>query len=724
MSTYLDRSSLRVSPVLAEFIEAEVVPGLNITADEFWSSLSSVVKDLTPTNKALLAKRDQLQNQLDSWNQANQSSFDANSYQAFLKEIGYLVEEGDEFQIGTQNIDVEIAGQAGPQLVVPTSNARFALNATNARWGSMYDALYGTDAISEEDGAQKVGPYNPIRGDKVIQFCRNLLDSHWPLETGSHADVVKYSVGSQGLLVSLENGDQCGLVESSQCLGYQGDAQSPNSILLSHNGLRLAIEIDAGSSIGKTDKAGVKDLTTEAALTTIQDFEDSVAAVDAQDKVVVYRNWLGLMKGDLAESFDKGGKTLTRTLTQDKRYTSVDGNELVLHGRSLLFCRNVGHLMSNPAILDEHGEEIQEGIMDAMISVLIAKHDLEGDGELKNSRAGSVYIVKPKMHGPEEVAFANTLFDRVEDELRLARHTVKIGVMDEERRTTVNLKECIRQVKDRVVFINTGFLDRTGDEIHTSMLLGAMAPKAEIKQQPWITAYEDWNVDIGLECGLSGKAQIGKGMWAMPDEMAEMLVNKVGHPEAGANTAWVPSPNGATLHATHYHQVDVFAVQKVLRERARASLEDILTIPLSASPKELSEAEIQAELDNNIQGILGYVVRWIDQGVGCSKVPDINNVGLMEDRATLRISSQHIANWLEHGICDKAQVEATFERMADIVDQQNVNDVAYQAMAGHFETSIAYQAALALVFEGKTQPNGYTEPLLHEYRLKLKAAHS
>lgn len=709
---------------MAEFIEAEVVPGLNITADEFWSSLSSVVKDLTPTNKALLAKRDQLQNQLDSWNQANQSSFDANSYQAFLKEIGYLVEEGDEFQIGTQNIDVEIAGQAGPQLVVPTSNARFALNATNARWGSMYDALYGTDAISEEDGAQKVGPYNPIRGDKVIQFCRNLLDSHWPLETGSHADVVKYSVGSQGLLVSLENGDQCGLVESSQCLGYQGDAQSPNSILLSHNGLRLAIEIDAGSSIGKTDKAGVKDLTTEAALTTIQDFEDSVAAVDAQDKVVVYRNWLGLMKGDLAESFDKGGKTLTRTLTQDKRYTSVDGNELVLHGRSLLFCRNVGHLMSNPAILDEHGEEIQEGIMDAMISVLIAKHDLEGDGELKNSRAGSVYIVKPKMHGPEEVAFANTLFDRVEDELRLARHTVKIGVMDEERRTTVNLKECIRQVKDRVVFINTGFLDRTGDEIHTSMLLGAMAPKAEIKQQPWITAYEDWNVDIGLECGLSGKAQIGKGMWAMPDEMAEMLVNKVGHPEAGANTAWVPSPNGATLHATHYHQVDVFAVQKVLRERARASLEDILTIPLSASPKELSEAEIQAELDNNIQGILGYVVRWIDQGVGCSKVPDINNVGLMEDRATLRISSQHIANWLEHGICDKAQVEATFERMADIVDQQNVNDVAYQAMAGHFETSIAYQAALALVFEGKTQPNGYTEPLLHEYRLKLKAAHS
>lgn len=722
MRPYIERSSLKVSPIMAEFIETEVLPGLDTTADQFWASLASVVSDLTPTNNALLAKRDQLQKQLDVWNQANQAWFDLDSYKKFLLDIGYLVKEGDDFNIGTQNVDAEIAQQAGPQLVVPTSNARFALNATNARWGSLYDALYGTDAIPEQAGAEKGGAYNPIRGAKVIQFCRDLLDAHWPLSTGSHGEVGKYQANDAGLVAILENGDQASLREPSQCLGYQGDAENPTSILLTHNGLRLAIEIDASSPIGKTDKAGVKDLTTEAALTTIQDFEDSVAAVDAEDKVGVYRNWLGLMKGDLSESFEKGGQTQTRKLAQDRHYTALDGSQLVLHGRSLLFCRNVGHLMSNPAILDAQDNEIQEGIMDAMISVLIAKHDLKSTGGLRNSRTGSVYIVKPKMHGPQEVAFANSLFNRVEDELSLARHTVKIGVMDEERRTTVNLKECIRQVKDRVVFINTGFLDRTGDEIHTSMLLGAMAPKAEIKQLPWITAYEDWNVDIGLECGLSGKAQIGKGMWAMPDEMAEMLLAKIGHPRAGANTAWVPSPNGATLHATHYHDEDVFALQAKLAKRARASLDDILSIPLSKAPDELTDAQIQAELDNNIQGILGYVVRWIDQGVGCSKVPDINNVGLMEDRATLRISSQHIANWLEHEVCNQAQVRETFERMAAVVDKQNAGDAAYQPMDGHLKASIAYQAALALVFEGKTQPNGYTEPLLHAYRLKLKAS--
>jgi len=687
MSTYVDRSSLKVSPLMADFIESEVLPGLAVSADEFWVSLASVVDDLTPVNRALLAKRDEMQVQIDNWNIANKASFDADKYKRFLTEIGYLVPEGADFTISTDNVDDEIARQAGPQLVVPTSNARFALNATNARWGSMYDALYGTDAISEEGGADKTGPYNPVRGARVIEFCRKLLDNYCPLANGSHANVVKYRFSEAGLLVDLPDDTQSGLKYPQRCLGFQGNKDAPSSILFAHNGLRFAIEIDHESVIGKTDQAGVKDVTVEAALTTIQDFEDSVAAVDAQDKVGVYRNWLGLMKGDLSESFEKGGNTLTRTLARDKRYTDLDGNDLILHGRSLLFCRNVGHLMSNPAILDANGDEIQEGIMDAMVSVLIAKHDLQGTGAVKNSRSGSVYIVKPKMHGPEEVAFANTLFNRVEDELDLARHTIKIGVMDEERRTTVNLKECIRQVKGRIAFINTGFLDRTGDEIHTSMLLGAMAPKADIKKQPWIGAYEDWNVDIGLECGFSGRAQIGKGMWAMPDEMAEMLAAKIDHPRSGANTAWVPSPNGATLHANHYHQVDVFRVQHALQARTRASLDDILTIPLSANPDALSAQQIQSELDNNAQGILGYVVRWIDQGVGCSKVPDINNVGLMEDRATLRISSQHIANWLEHGVTDKAQVQETFERMAAVVDQQNAAD-----------------------------------PLLHQYRLKLKAA--
>lgn len=721
MTNYIDRANLQVDQVLADFVESEVLPGLDIQADNFWKSLANVVADLSPINAQLLSERDELQAKLDKWNLANKDNFDAAVYKDYLYEIGYLVEEGEDFAITTQNVDDEIAIQAGAQLVVPTANARFALNAANARWGSLYDAVYGTDVISEEGGAHKSGPYNKVRGDKVIKFGRDLLDKHFPLASGSHADVVKYEVVDKVISVTLEGGAQSTFSDPSQCSGFDGDESSPSAVLLNNNGLHVVIEIDAKSAIGSLDKAGVSDLTMEAALTTIQDFEDSVAVVDAEDKVGLYRNWLGLMKGDLSETFNKGGKKITRSLQPDRAFKSLDGSEINLHGRSLLFCRNVGHLMSNPAILDSNGDEIKEGIMDAMFSVLIAKHDLNGNSNFGNSRSGSVYIVKPKMHGPKEAAFANTLFDRVEDELGLKRHTVKIGVMDEERRTTVNLKECIRQVQGRVVFINTGFLDRTGDEIHTSMQLGAMAPKAEIKQQQWITAYEDWNVDIGLECGLSGKAQIGKGMWAMPDEMAEMLAQKDMHPKAGANTAWVPSPNGATLHAIHYHATDVFEIQSILSKRARASIEEILTIPINANPSAMSAKDIQAELDNNAQGILGYVVRWIDQGVGCSKVPDINNIGLMEDRATLRISSQHIANWLEHGLTNQAQIEETFQRMAAVVDEQNADDPEYQAMAGNFDTSLAYQAALELCLKGKDQPNGYTEPLLHQYRLRLKA---
>jgi len=720
MTNYIDRANLQVAPVLADFVESEVLPGLDIEADDFWNSLAGVVDDLSPANAQLLAERDELQTKLDAWNKDNKVNFDAVAYKSYLYEIGYLVEEGDDFAITTQNVDDEIAVQAGAQLVVPTTNARFALNAANARWGSLYDAVYGTDVISEDGGAHRSGPYNEIRGDKVIRFGRDLLDDYFPLASGSHKDASKYEVTDDTVTVTLESGAQTAFSDASQCIGFDGERSSPSAILLNNNGLHVVIEIDAESAIGRLDKAGVSDITMEAALTTIQDFEDSVAVVDAADKVGLYRNWLGLMKGDLSETFIKGGKELTRSLQADRSFKSFDDSELRLHGRSLLFCRNVGHLMSNPAILDSKGDKIKEGIMDAMFSVLIAKHDLDGNSEYGNSRTGSVYIVKPKMHGPKEVAFANTLFDRVEDELGLQRHTVKIGVMDEERRTTVNLKECIRQVKDRVVFINTGFLDRTGDEIHTSMQLGAMAPKADIKQQQWITAYEDWNVDIGLECGLSGKAQIGKGMWAMPDEMAKMLAQKDAHPKAGANTAWVPSPNGATLHAIHYHATDVFDTQSALSARTRASIDDILTIPLSADPSAISADDIQAELDNNAQGILGYVVRWIDQGVGCSKVPDINNVGLVEDRATLRISSQHIANWLEHGLTNQDQIEETFQRMAAVVDTQNAGDPEYLPMAGNFDTSLAYQAALELCLKGKDQPNGYTEPLLHQYRLRLK----
>ncbi len=721
MSNYTQRSDLSVSSLLADFIEKEVLTGLSIAADDFWCSLSRAIEELGPENRALLLERESLQVQVDDWCKTNKGSFNPKEYKEFLKQIGYLVEEGQPFKIGTKGVDQEIASQAGPQLVVPTSNARFALNATNARWGSLYDALYGTDVIDESGGAGKTGAYNQVRGERVIVFARDFLDEHFPLANGSHKSAVEYRTDN-GFEARLANGDRVGLEDPNQCIAYQGTAQSPSSILLSNNGLRLAIEIDSDSPIGQTDKAGVKDLCLEAALTTIQDFEDSVAAVDAQDKVNVYRNWLGLMKGDLSDTFEKAGKRMTRTLAKDKIYTAMDSSEMILHGRSLLFCRNVGHLMTNPAIIDQHGNEVQEGIMDAFVTALISMHDVNQTGELCNSRTGSIYIVKPKMHGPKEAAFANKLFDRVEDELGYARHTIKIGLMDEERRTTVNLKECIRQVKDRVVFINTGFLDRTGDEIHTSMHLGVMDRKQQIKQKPWIKAYEDWNVDIGLECGLAGKAQIGKGMWAMPDEMAQMLIEKISHPQSGANTAWVPSPIGATLHAMHYQEVDVFDVQSRLARRQRASLDDILSVPLAGNPGDWSADNIQAELDNNAQGILGYVVRWVDQGVGCSKVPDINNVGLMEDRATLRISSQHIANWLEHGIVGADQVRTTFERMAKVVDQQNADDPLYKKMAVNFDDNLAFKAALDLCLQGRYQPSGYTEPLLHAYRLRLKAS--
>ncbi len=721
MTDYSKISTLQVDRLLADFIDQEVLPDLPINSEQFWQSFAAVINDLSPINQQLLKKREDLQANLDQWLTKNRDQFSQQAYVEHLKNIGYLVAEGEAFQIGTTDVDDEIAKQAGPQLVVPTSNARFALNATNARWGSLYDALYGTDVIPEADGAGKSGGYNPVRGQKVIAYGRDFLDQHFPLSSGSHHQASAYLIENQQLVVRFAGDQQSGLKEPSLCVGFNGAASAPNQVLLKHNDLHVIIEVDAASAIGKTDLAGVKDLTMEAAVTTIQDFEDSVAAVDGDDKVGVYRNWLGLMRGDLSDTFSKGGQSLTRVAAADKTFQSLAGEQLTLHGRSLLFCRNVGHLMTNPAILDASGNEVPEGIMDAMVSVLVAMHDLNQLGPLRNSRTGSVYIVKPKMHGPEEVAFANTLFNRVEDELGLPRHTIKIGVMDEERRTTVNLKECIRQVKDRIVFINTGFLDRTGDEIHTSMLLGPMAPKAEIKSMQWIAAYENWNVDMGLECGFTGKAQIGKGMWAMPDEMAKMMAVKTEHPEAGANCAWVPSPNGATLHAIHYHQINVFAVQAQLKDRKRADLNDILTIPVSADIGALSAAQIQHELDNNAQGILGYVVRWVDQGVGCSKVPDINDVGLMEDRATLRISSQHICNWLAHGVCSEQQVKDTFARMAAVVDQQNAGDPAYQTMADTLENNTAYQAALDLVFKGKEQPSGYTEPLLHAYRLKLKA---